>query len=217
MPEVSFIYPAFRFKNISFSQYLKHSINKLEEEINVARNSGGGVFSKLVLLGLGAAIGAAMTQKKTNTDGTTTSQAGNLKENVKKGLDRFNEQSGGMVDKVKPTVSKAVEAVKGAIDSQQKMMDKEKDMLDKANETLQDDVGSSSGGSSASGSTSGTSTGTSSTSTTDATTSATGTTTPSGGIYGGSTAYTESLKKDLSDDDDSTSGSSSSNKSTFDK
>jgi hypothetical protein len=176
----------------------------------MARNSGGGVFSKLVLLGLGAAIGAAMTQKKTNTDGTTTSQAGNLKENVKKGLDRFNEQSGGMVDKVKPGVSKAVEAVKGAIDSQQKMMDKEKDMLDKANQTLQDDVGGSSGGD-ASSSTSGTSTGTSSTSTT-------GTTTPSGGIYGGSTAYTESLKKDLSGDSDTATGSdSSSNKSTFDK
>lgn len=169
----------------------------------MARNSSGGVFGKLVLLGLGAVIGAALTQQKTNTDGTTTSQASNLKENVKKGLDRFNEQSGGMVDKVKPGVTKAVEAVKGAIDSQQKMMDKEKDMLDKANQTLQNDVGSSSN-EDASSSTSGTSTGTSSTS-------ATGTTTPSGGIYGGSTAYTESLKKDLSDD------SSSSNKSTFDK
>lgn len=177
----------------------------------MARNNGGGTFSKLMLLGLGAVIGAAMTQKKTNTDGTSTSQASNLKDNVKKGLDRFNEQSGGMVDKVKPGVTKAVEAVKGAIDSQQKMMDKEKDMLDKANKTLQDDVGGSTGTGGSSSSTTGSTSGTSATSSTD-------TTTPSGGIYGGSTAYTESLKKDLAEDDKSSgSTDSSSNKSTFDK
>src|SRR5690606_10536710 len=109
----------------------------------MARRTGG-VFSKLVLLWVGVVIGAAMTQKKVESDGTTTTQAVNLKENVKKVLERFNEQSGGMVDKVKPSVNKAVESVKSAIESQQKMMDKEKDTLDKANKTLQDEVGGSS-------------------------------------------------------------------------
>ncbi|SDG70942.1 hypothetical protein SAMN04487975_101251 [Planococcus glaciei] len=209
----------------------------------MARRSGG-VFSKLVLLGIGAAIGAAMTQKKVESDGTTTTQAGNLKENVKKGLERFNEQSGGMVDKVKPSVNKAVESVKSAIESQQKMMDKEKDMLDKANKTLQDEVGGSSDKTSSTSttSTSGlsssdlTGSGTSGTaggsagsvgSTTPGSTTggagATGATsgssaidsTPSGGIYGGSTEYTESLKKDLAEKDSS--GSKSSKNSTFDK
>ncbi|MGK7376804.1 hypothetical protein ACSFXN_03110 [Planococcus sp. 1R117A] len=220
----------------------------------MARGSGG-VFGKLLLLGVGAVIGAAMTQKKVESDGTSTSQASNLKENVKKGLERFNEQSGGMVDKVKPTVNKAVESVKSAIDSQQKMMDKEKDMLDKANQTLQDEVGSTSGGSSTgSSSTSTGTTGTSSTnpnaglsssdaagsgtsgtaggsagsvgSTTGSSTTGAGATgatsgsdaidsTPAGGIYGGSTEYTDSLKKDLDKDD--TSKSKSSKNSTFDK
>ena len=209
----------------------------------MARRSGG-VFSKLVLLGIGAAIGAAMTQKKVESDGTTTTQAGNLKENVKKGLEHFNEQSGGMVDKVKPSVNKAVETVKSAIESQQKMMDKEKDMLDKANKTLQDEVGGSSDKTSSTSttSTSGlsssdlTGSGTSGTaggsagsvgSTTPGSTTtgagATGATsgssaidsTPSGGIYGGSTEYTESLKKDLAEKDSS--DSKSSKNSTFDK
>ncbi|MBZ5200013.1 hypothetical protein HU147_02180 [Planomicrobium chinense] len=207
----------------------------------MARRSGG-VFSKLVLLGIGAAIGAAMTQKKVESDGTTTTQAGNLKENVKKGLERFNEQSGGMVDKVKPSVNKAVESVKSAIESQQKMMDKEKDTLDKANKTLQDEVGGSSDKTSSTSttSTSGlsssdlTGSGTSGTaggsagsvgSTTPGSTTtgagATGATsgssaidsTPSGGIYGGSTEYTESLKKDLAEKDSN--DSKSSKNSTF--
>ncbi|MDN7245076.1 hypothetical protein QWY16_16985 [Planococcus shenhongbingii] len=198
----------------------------------MARGSGG-VFGKLLLLGVGAVIGAAMTQKKVDSDGTSTSQASNLKENVKKGLERFNEQSGGMVDKVKPTVNKAVESVKSAIDSQQKMMDKEKDMLDKANQTLQDEVGSTSGGSSTGSSS--TSTGTTGTaggsagsvgSTTGSSTTGAGSTgatsgsdaidsTPAGGIYGGSTEYSESLKKNLDKDDPSK--SKSSNNSTFDK
>lgn len=214
----------------------------------MARRSGG-VFSKLVLLGIGAAIGAAMTQKKVESDGTTTTQAGNLKENVKKGLERFNEQSGGMVDKVKPSVNKAVESVKSAIESQQKMMDKEKDTLDKANKTLQDEVGGSSDKTSSTSttSTSGlsssdlTGSGTSGTaggsagsvgsttpgSTTPGSTTtgagATGATsgssaidsTPSGGIYGGSTEYTESLKKDLAEKDSN--DSKYSKNSTFDK
>lgn len=175
----------------------------------MARKSGG-TFGKLVLLGVGALIGAAMTQKKEGQSSTSTNQAGNLKESVVKGLDRLNEQSGGMVDKVKPTVNKAVEAVKGAMEGQQQMLDKEKDALDKANETLNKEVG----GSSSSGSTSGSSSGMSSsdkagsgTSGTaggstgsSASTSSTGTT-PSGGVYGGSTAYSESLKKNLDEDD----------------
>lgn len=209
----------------------------------MARRSGG-VFSKLVLLGVGAVIGAAMTQKKVESDGTTTTQAGNLKENVKKGLERFNEQSGGMVDKVKPSVNKAVESVKSAIESQQKMMDKEKDTLDKANKTLQDEVGgsldktsststtSTSGlsssdltGSGTSG-TAGGSAGSVGSTTPGSTTTGAGATgatsgssaidsTPSGGIYGGSTEYTESLKKDLAEKDSS--DSKSSKNSTFDK
>jgi hypothetical protein len=223
---------------------------KTEKEwINMARGSGG-VFGKLVLLGVGAVIGAAMTQKKVESDGTSTSQAGNLKENVKKGLERFNEQSGGMVDKVKPGVNKAVETVKSAIESQQKMMDKEKDALDKANETLQKETGSSSSGSSSGSSSAGSpsknpnaglsssdlaGSGTSGTaggsagsvgSTSSSSASGTGSTgassgsdaidsTPTGGIYGGSTEYTESLKKDIAEKDSS--DSKSSNNSTFGK
>lgn len=173
----------------------------------MARKSGG-TFGKLVLLGIGALIGAAMTQKKEGQSGTSASQSGNLKETVVKGLDRLNEQSGGMVDKVKPTVNKAVEAVKGAMEGQQQMLDKEKDALDKANETLNKEVGGST--SSTSGSSSGmsssdkTGSGTSGTaggsSGSSASTSSAGTT-PSGGVYGGSTAYSESLKKNLDDDD----------------
>lgn len=175
----------------------------------MARKSGG-TFGKLVLLGVGALIGAAMTQKKEGQGGTSANQAGNLKETVVKGLDRLNEQSGGMVDKVKPTVNKAVEAVKGAMEGQQQMLDKEKDALDKANETLNKEVGGSSNSSSTSGSSTGmsssdkTGSGTSGTaggsSGSSASTSSTGTT-PSGGVYGGSTAYSESLKKNLDDDD----------------
>lgn len=176
----------------------------------MARNSGG-MFGKLVLLGVGAVIGAAMTQKKVDSNGNETSQASNLKENVKKGLDRFNEQSGGMVDKVKPGVSKAVETVKSAIEGQQKMMDKEKDMLDKANQTLQDEVGDTSNKDSSSTSKT-TGSGASGSSNTSSSSSVSpDTSTPSGGVYGGSTDYSESLKKDISND------SSSSDKSTFDK
>lgn len=169
----------------------------------MARKSSGGMFGKLVLIGLGALIGAAMTQQKTETGGTSQKSKADMKANIKKGLDRFNEQSGGMVDKVKPTVNKAVEKVKTAIDAQQDMMNKEKDALDKANKTLQDDVGGNVDKSSSS--------------TTDKSqTSSTGsvspnTDKPTGGIYGGSTEYTESLKKDVSDD------SSNKSSSTFGK
>lgn len=165
----------------------------------MARNSSGGVFGKLVLIGLGAVIGAAMTQKKTETGGTSQTSKDDMKANIKKGLDRLNEQSGGMVDKVKPTVNKAVEKVKTAIDAQQDMMNKEKDALDKANKTLQDDVG---GNADKNSSSTTEKSGTSSVSP--------DTNKPTGGVYGGSTAYTESLKKDESDDsskkDDSTLG-----------
>lgn len=169
----------------------------------MARKSGG-AFGKLVLLGVGALIGAAMTQKKEGQGGTSTTQAANLKETVVKGLDRFNEQSGGMVDKVKPTVNKAVEAVKGAMEGQQQMLDKEKEALDKANETLNKEVGDSS---SSDSSTSGMSSsdkagsGTSGTAGGSASSSSTSGTTPSGGVYGGSTAYSESLKKNLNEND----------------
>lgn len=178
----------------------------------MARNSGG-MFGKLVLLGLGAVIGAAMTQKSAESNGT--SQTSNLKENVKKGLDRFNEQSGGMVDKVKPGVSKAVDTVKDAIDKQKKMMDKEKDMLDKADKTLQDEVGDTSGSSSSSTSTDKSSSkssgpGSRSSNTGSSSNVSPNTDKPTGGIYGGSTDYTESLKKDIEDD-------STSNDSTFGK
>lgn len=171
----------------------------------MARNSGG-MFGKLVLLGLGAVIGAAMTQKSAESNGT--SQSSNLKENVKKGLDRFNEQSGGMVDKVKPGVSKAVDTVKDVIDKQKKMMDKEKDMLDKADKTLQEEVGDTSGSSSSSSKSSGMGAGSSSTGSSSNV--SPNTDKPTGGIYGGSTDYTESLKKDIEDD-------STSNDSTFGK
>ncbi|HSP23089.1 MAG TPA: hypothetical protein VLQ20_12275 [Planococcus sp. (in: firmicutes)] len=176
----------------------------------MARKSGG-TFGKLVLLGVGALIGAAMTQKKEGQTGTSSTQAGNLKDSVVKGLGRLNEQSGGMVDKVKPSVNKAIEAVKGAIESQQQMMDKEKDALDKANQTLKDNVGSSTGtdstgtGSSGPGMTSsdkagsGTS-GTASGSSSSTAGSASSGTTPSGGTFGGSTTYSESLKKNVDKD-----------------
>lgn len=180
----------------------------------MARKSSGGVFGKLVLIGLGALIGSAMTQQKTGTSGTSQTSKADMKANIKKGLDRLNEQSGGMVDKVKPTVNKAVEKVKTAIDAQQGMMNKEKDALDKANKTLQDEVGKNADKRTHS--------------TTDKTdTSSTesvspNTNKPTGGIYGGSTKYTESLKKGVSNDsekkNDSTFGkdnSSSNTKETF--
>ena len=173
----------------------------------MARNSGG-MFGKLVLLGLGAVIGAAMTQKSAESNGT--SQTSNLKENVKKGLDRFNEQSGGMVDKVKPGVSKAVDTVKDVIDKQKKMMDKEKDMLDEADNTLQEEVGDTSGSSSADKSADKSSDKSSGTGTGSSSNVSPNTDKPTGGIYGGSTDYTESLKKDIEDD-------STSNDSTFGK
>lgn len=175
----------------------------------MARNSSGGMFGKLVLIGLGAVIGAAMTQQKTQTGETSQTSKADMKANIKKGLDRLNEQSGGMVDKVKPTVNKAVEKVKTAIDAQQDMMNKEKDALDKANKTLQDDVGGNADKSSSS-------------STDQSKTSSTGnvspnTNKPTGGIYGGSTEYTESLKKDVDDSsnkDNSTFGNTGSTGNT---
>lgn len=169
----------------------------------MARKSSGGMFGKLILIGFGALIGAAMTQQKTETGGTSQTSKADMKANIKKGLDRFNEQSGGMVDKVKPTVNKAVEKVKTAIDAQQDMMNKEKDALDKANKTLQDDVGGNADKSSSS------TTDKSQTSSTGSVSSDTNK--PTGGIYGGSTEYTESLKKDVSDD------SSNKDTSTFGK
>lgn len=174
----------------------------------MARNSSGGMFGKLVLIGLGALIGAAMTQQKKETSGTSQTSKADMKANIKKGLDRLNEQSGGMVDKVKPTVNKAVEKVKTAIDTQQEMMNKEKDVLDKANKTLQDEVGENAD-KSASSTTDKTNTSSSESVSPD-------TNKPTGGIYGGSTKYTESLKKDVSDES-SKKGDSSSNDSTFGK
>lgn len=175
----------------------------------MARKSGG-TFGKLVLLGVGALIGAAMTQKKEGQSGTSSSQTGNLKDSVIKGLDRLNEQSGGMVDKVKPSVTKAVEAVKGAIENQQQMMDKEKDALDKVNQTLKDEVGSSTAANSTTTDSSGSSmtssdkagdgtAGTAGGSSTKGESHSSGTT-PSGGAFGGSTAYSESLKKNTGED-----------------
>ncbi|RNF39678.1 hypothetical protein [Planococcus salinus] len=169
----------------------------------MARKSGG-LMGKLVLLGIGAAIGSAMAQKKVDSNGTGTQQTSNVKENMKKSLERLNEQSGGMVDRIKPGVSKAVEAVKEVIDSQQKMMDKEKDTLDKANQVLQKEVGDSSD-KKTTGSSENTSSGSE-----PSKTGSSSNTAPSGGVYGGSTPYTESLKKDLDED-------GSKKDSTFDK
>lgn len=169
----------------------------------MARKSGG-FLGKLMLLGIGAAIGSAMAQKKVESNGTGSEQTGNMKENMKKSLDRLNEQSGGMVDRIKPGVSKAVEAVKEVIENQQKMMDKEKETLDKTNQVLQDEVGETSNQKSSDSSSGNTSSADSS-----STDSSSGTT-PSGGVYGGSTPYTESLKKDLEED-------KSKKDSTFDK
>ena len=163
----------------------------------MAKRSGG-MFGKLVLLGIGAAIGSAMAQKKVDSNGTSTgsTQSGKLKENVKKGLDRFNEQSGGMVDKAKPYVSKAVDQVKTAIDNQQKMMDKEKDILDEADKTMQDEVGKKSDkGSDSSGSSDSSKSGGS-----GGTGSPFNESTPSGGAFGGSTDYSDSLKKGSDED-----------------
>lgn len=176
----------------------------------MARKSTG-TFGKLVLIGFGALIGAALTQKKEGQAGTSSTQAANMKESIVKGLDRLNEQSGGMVDKVKPSVNKAVEAVKGVIESQQQMMDKEKDALDKAKQTLNDEVDSSKGaGSTDSSSTianmtssdktgSGTS-GTAGGSSSPVNGSAAAEKTPTGGTFGGSTTYSESLKKNHDED-----------------
>lgn len=166
----------------------------------MAKRSGG-FFGKLVLLGIGAAIGSAMAQKKVDSNGTSansegSAQSGNMKENVKKGLERFNEQSGGMVDKAKPYVSKAVESVKSAIDSQQKMMDQEKDMLDKADKTLQDEVGEKSQG----GSESSTGSGSSDKNESGKTGSPFNESSPSGGAFGGSTEYSDSLKKGIDEE-----------------
>lgn len=172
----------------------------------MARNSSGGMFGKLVLIGLGAVIGAAMTQQKTQTGETSQTNKADMKANIKKGLDRLNEQSGGMVDKVKPTVNKAVEKVKTAIDAQQEMMNKEKEGLDKANKTLQDDVGGNVDKDDSSSK--------DQSKTSSAGNVSPNTNKPTGGVYGGSTEYTESLKKDVSDDpskkDSSTFGSTNS-------
>ena len=178
----------------------------------MARKSGG-FFSKLVLLGVGAAIGAAMTQKKSetgntqNTSGSSMNTA-DMKENIKKNLDRFNEQSGGMVDKVKPHINKAVETVKTTIEKQQQMMDNEKDTLDQANKTVQDEVGETKGPDSSANKTTApgnkdpfSSAGSSSQSDQ-----------PSGGAFGGSTTYTESLKKNP--ENGSSSGKSSNDGTT---
>lgn len=161
----------------------------------MARRSGG-FFSKLVLLGVGAAIGAAMTQKKletgsTQNTGSSSTSTADMKENIKKNLDRFNEQSGGMVDKVKPHINKAVETVKTTIEKQQQMMDKEKDALDKANKTVQDDVGETKGSDSSQDQ----STSSANKDSFSPSGSSTESDKPSGGAFGGSTPYAESLKK----------------------
>jgi len=155
----------------------------------MSRKSSGGIFGKLVLIGLGAVIGAAMTQQKTMTGGTTQTSKEDIKANIKKGLDRFNEQSGGMVDKVKPTVNKAVEKVKTAIDAQQEMMNKEKEVLDKANKEFQESTTKSADSSKG-----------------DTGESSADPNKPTGGVYGGSTEYSESLKKNPSSSEDSTFG-----------
>lgn len=158
----------------------------------MARNSSSGMFGKLVLIGLGAVIGAAMTQQKTQTSGTTQANKEEMKANIKKGLDRLNEQSGGMVDKVKPTVNKAVEKVKTAIDAQQDMMKKEKDTLDKGNKTFQDEVGGNADKDNHSTR--------DQSKTTSASNVSPNTDKPTGGAFGGTTEYTESLKKDVAKD-----------------
>ncbi|MTD31081.1 hypothetical protein [Planomicrobium sp. YIM 101495] len=166
----------------------------------MARNSGG-MIGKLALLGIGVAIGTAMSQKKVDSNGQA--QGSNFKENLTKGLDSLNEQTGGMVDKVKPGVTKAMDKVKDVIDNQQKMMSKERDMIDDAQDAMnKTDSGS---GSSSSNSKSG-STGSAGSNSSEV---APDTDKPSAGIYGGSTEYTESLKKNLSDD--------ASSDKTFDK
>ncbi len=174
----------------------------------MARNSSGSMFGKLVLIGLGAVIGAAMTQQKTQTSGTSQKNKDDMKANIKKGLDRLNEQSGGMVDKVKPTVNKAVEKVKTAIDAQQDMMNKEKDTLDKANKSFQDDSGEKTDKNS------GLTTEKSKTSS-DSNVSP-DTDKPTGGVFGGTTEYTESLKKDVSKDSSKSSDSTFSGTSSSD-
>lgn len=169
----------------------------------MARNSGG-MIGKLALLGIGVAIGTAMSQKKADSNGQA--QGSNFKENLTKGLDSLNEQTGGMVDKVKPGVTKAMDKVKDVIDSQQKMMSKEKGMIDDAQDAMDktDSDSSSSSSNSKSGSTG--STGNTGSNSSEV---APDTDKPSAGIYGGSTEYSESLKKNLSDD--------SSSDKTFDK
>ena len=161
----------------------------------MARKSGG-FFSKLVLLGVGAAIGAAMTQKKAETGntqntGSSSASTADIKENIKKNLDRFNEQSGGMVDKVKPHINKAVDTVKTTIEKQQQMMDKEKDALDQANQTVQEEVGNTKDSNTQAGQ----SASSESKTTSSASHSSLDSDRPSGGAFGGSTNYTESLKK----------------------
>ncbi|MEZ0481716.1 hypothetical protein [Planococcus sp. SSTMD024] len=178
----------------------------------MARKSGG-FFSKLVLLGVGAAIGAAMTQKKSETGstqntGSSSMNTADMKENIKKNLDRFNEQSGGMVDKVKPHINKAVDTVKTTIEKQQQMMDKEKDALDQANKTVQDEVGETKGPDSSSGKTASSANKDSFSSTGSSSESDK----PSGGAFGGSTSYGESLKKNP--ETDSSSGNSSNDGTT---
>lgn len=155
----------------------------------MARNSSSGIVGKLALIGLGAVIGAAMTQQKTVTGSTSPANKEEIKASIKKGLDRLNEQSGGMVDKVKPTVNKAVEKVKTAIDAQQDMMNKEKEVLDKANKEFQESTTKPADGSKD-----------------DVVNSTSDSNKPTGGVYGGSTKYTESLKKGQSDSEDSTFG-----------
>lgn len=175
----------------------------------------GGFFSKLVLLGVGAAIGAAMTQKKSETGSTqntggSSASTTDMKENIKKNLDRFNEQSGGMVDKVKPHISKAVDTVKTTIEKQQQMMDKEKEALDKANKTVQDEVGETK----SSGSSTGDNISSANKDTSSSANVSSDNDKPSGGAFGGNTEYTESLKKDLDND---SSSDKSSNDGTFKK
>ena len=155
----------------------------------MARYSSGGLFGKLVLIGLGAVIGAAMTQQKTMTGRTSQVNKEEVKASIKKGLDRLNEQSGGMVDKVKPTVNKAVEKVKTAIDAQQDMMNKEKEVLDKANKEFQDSTTKQTDSSKS-----------------DFSASTADSNKPASGDFGGSTGNGDSLKKNQSTSEDSTFG-----------
>ncbi|WP_088008683.1 hypothetical protein [Indiicoccus explosivorum] len=89
----------------------------------MARRSGG-TFGKLALLGIGALIGsmAAKNKSGTSSSGSGSMNKGDMQQKLQKGLDTLNKQSGGMVDKMKPQISKALDKAKDAIEKQQQTM-----------------------------------------------------------------------------------------------